>query len=115
MPEARQIHPIRLLGRLEAMRVPTVGKARKGMKINRLLTGSLVPQVLGGCADRVRMDKVMVAANRASQRAPSDQASQEAVRLLTLVLLLLLVLATYYIKLIIADRCFACMPRATSS
>jgi len=70
-----------------------MGKARKGMKINRLLTGSLVPQVAGGCADRVRMDKAMVAANRASQRAPSDQASQEAVRLLTLLILLLEVLA----------------------
>ncbi len=92
MPEARQIHPIGLLGRLEAMRVPTMGKARKGMEINRLLTGSLVPQVPGGCADRVRMDKAIFAANRASQRAPSDQASQEAVRLLT-ILLLLLVLA----------------------
>ncbi len=96
MPEARQIHPIGLLGRLEAMRVPTMGKARKGMVSNRVLTRPLVPQVLGGCADRVRMDKAICAANRASQRAPSDQASQEAVRLLTN-LLLLLVLATYYL------------------
>src|SRR5215208_5744331 len=114
MPVARQIHPIGLLGRLEAMRVPTIGKARKGMKINRLLTRPLVPQVLGACAERVRMNKAMVVANKAIERAASDQASQEAVRLLTLVLLLLLVLATYYIKLIIADCCFACMPRATS-
>src|SRR5215204_5046354 len=113
MPVARQIHPIGLLGRLEAMRVPTIGKARKGMKINRLLTRPLVPQVLGACADRVRMNKAMVVANKASERAPSDQASQEAARSLTLVLLLL-VLATYYIKLIIADCCFACTPRATS-
>ncbi len=93
MPEARQIYPIGLLGRLEAIRAPTMGKARKGMGINRLPTRPPVPQVLGGCADRVRMDKAMVAANRASQRAASDQASQEAVRLLTLLILLLEVLA----------------------
>ncbi len=102
MPEARQIHPIGLLGRLEAIRVPTIGKARKGMKINRLLTRPLVPQVLGVCADRVRMNKVMVAANRASERAPSDQAIQVAVRLFTL-LILLLVPANYCLNLIIAD------------
>ncbi len=93
MPLARQIHPIGLLGRLEAMKVPTVGKARKGVESNRVLTRPLVPQLLGGCADRVRMDKAMFAANRASQRAPSDQASQLAVRLLTILLLLLEVLA----------------------
>jgi hypothetical protein len=93
MPEARQIHPIGLLGRLEAIRAPTMGKARKGMEINRVLMRPLVPQVLGGCADRARMDKAMVAANRASQRAASDQASQEAVRLLKLLILLLEVLA----------------------
>ena len=109
MPEARQIHPIGLLGRLEAIKVPTVGKARKGVESNRVLTRPLVPQVLGGCADRVRMDKAICAANRASQRAPSDQASQEAVCLL-IVLLLLLVPATYYINLIIADWCFPCTP-----
>jgi hypothetical protein len=103
MPEARQIHPIGLLGRLEAIRAPTMGKARKGMEVNRLVTRPLVPQVVGACADRVRMDKAIFAANRASQRAPSDQASQEAVRLLTFLLLLLLILATYYISLIIAD------------
>ena len=102
MPEARQIHPIGLLGRLEAMSVPTVGKARKGVESNRVLTRPLVPQLPGGCSDRVRMDIAICAANRASQRAPSDQANQVAVRLLTL-LLLLLVLASYYIKLIIAD------------
>ncbi len=38
----------------------------------------------------------------AKERAHIDQASQEAMRLLTL-LLLLLVPATYFIKLIIAD------------
>ena len=93
MPLARQIHPIGLLGRLEAMKVPTVGNARKGVESNRVLTRPLVPQVPGGCTDRVRMDKAICAANRASQRAPSDQASQEAVRLLTLLILLLEVLA----------------------
>ncbi len=98
MPEARQIHPIGLLGRLEAMRVPTVGEARKGIKINRLLTGSLVPQVLGGCSDRVRMDKAIFAANRASERAPSDQAIQLAVRLLIILLLLLLEVLALLIK-----------------
>src|SRR5215217_6409719 len=103
MPVARQIHPIGLLGRLEAMRVPTIGKARKGMKINRLLTRPLVPQVLGACADRVRMNKAMVVANKASERAASDQASQEAVRLLTISSTTPSPCPTYYIKLIIAD------------
>ena len=93
MPLARQIHPIGLLGRLEAIRAPTMGKARKGVESNRVLTRPLVPQVVEACADRVRMAKAICAANRASQRAPSDQASQLAVRLLTLLLLLLEVLA----------------------
>src|SRR5215204_4549607 len=48
-PAARQIQPIGFSGRLEAIRAPTRGKARKGKKINRLLKGPAVPQSLEGC------------------------------------------------------------------
>src|SRR5918999_4749291 len=44
----------------------------------------------------------------AKESAHIDQASQEAVRLLT-ILLLLLVIATYYSKRIMADCCFPCI------
>jgi small-conductance mechanosensitive channel len=58
--------------------------------------------------DKFKTRRKRLRAVSAKESAHIDQASQEAVRLLTL--LLLLVLATYCIKVIIADCCFACMP-----
>src|SRR5215211_4874190 len=78
-PTAKQIQPIGLRGRLEAIRAPTKGKARKGtMKTNTMLKPP-VPQVIGGCADRGRMTyNVTFATNMTSERVASDQASQAA-------------------------------------
>src|SRR5215203_6918816 len=83
-PTARQIQPMAFVGRLEAIRAPTKGKARKGtMKTNTMLKPP-VPQVIGGCSDRGRMTySVTFATNMPSERVPSDQASQEAARRLT--------------------------------
>src|ERR687894_921881 len=94
MPMDRQIQPIGFLGRLDAIRAPTTGKARKGSReINSPLSPP-VPQELGTSTDLAGMYNAIVAANKANERPARDQASQEAVRLLTLVLLLQ-VLATY--------------------
>src|SRR4028118_780266 len=48
-PAARQTQPIGLWGRLEAIRAPTRGKARKGEKSTRPPSSLAVPQSLGGC------------------------------------------------------------------
>jgi hypothetical protein len=60
-------------------------------------------------SDKFETSRKRLSAVSAKESAHIDQASQEAVRLLTLLLLLLLVLASYYINLIIADCCFPCM------
>jgi hypothetical protein len=52
--------------------------------------------------ERVRAKRRRLKAVSAKESAHADQASQEAVRLLT-ILLLLLVLAAYYTSLIMAD------------
>jgi hypothetical protein len=80
-PTAKQIQPMGLWGRLEAIGAPTKGKVRKGtMKTNTMLKPP-VPQVIGGCADRGRMTyNVTFATNMTSERVASDQASQEAAR-----------------------------------
>src|SRR5215212_3809936 len=84
MPAARHIQPMGFLGRLEAIRAPTMGKARKATpKMSTTLTPA-VPQELGGCTDRMRKYNTTVATNMVTERAPSDQASQEAVRRLIL-------------------------------
>src|ERR687889_738675 len=79
-PTVRQIQPIGFLGRLEAVRAPTMGKARKVMKI------SASPAVLHAPAPsragRGRTDSTMIATAMARQSPASDQASQEAVRVL---------------------------------
>src|SRR5215213_8366702 len=82
-PTAKQIQPIALWGRLEAIRAPTKGKARKGtMKTNKMLKPP-VPQVIGGCADGGRMMyNATFATNMISERVASDQASHAAVRAL---------------------------------
>jgi len=78
MAMAKQIQPIEFSGRLEPIRAPTMGKARKGStKMITTLTPP-VPQVLGGCKDRVRIYNAMVAAAKTSEKPASDQASQEA-------------------------------------
>jgi hypothetical protein len=85
-PAARQIQPIGFSGRLEAIRAPTRGKARKGKKINRLLKGPAVPQSLEGCvAGPMYKDETVSTApakNMATERAASDHVSQEAARTL---------------------------------
>src|SRR5215210_641447 len=80
-PTAKQIQPMAFVGRLEAIKAPTKGKARKGsMKTNTILKPP-VPQVIGGCADRGRMTyNVTFATNMISGRVASNQASHEAVR-----------------------------------
>jgi hypothetical protein len=82
-PTAKQIQPMGLWGRLEAIRAPTKGKARKGtIKTNTMLKPP-VPQVIGGCADRGRMMyNATFATNMISERVASDQASHAAVRAL---------------------------------
>jgi hypothetical protein len=85
-PATMQIQPIGFSGRLDAIRAPTRGKARKGEKISRLLRGPAVPQSLGGCvagpAYKDRTVSAKLIKNMATERAASDRASQEAVRLL---------------------------------
>src|SRR5918997_5978636 len=83
-PSARQIQPTGFRGRLEAIRAPTTGKARKDTKTSRssaiplLLAGS---QLLGTWTDRPRTNSATFAADMASVRQASDHASQAAARL----------------------------------
>jgi len=83
-PAARQIQPIGFSGRLEAIRAPTRGKARKGKKITRPLRDPAVPHVLEveGCvaAPTDRDERVSAAPtmNMATERAASDHASRVA-------------------------------------
>src|SRR5687767_500282 len=81
-PSARQIQPMGLCGRLEAIRAPTIGKAKKGTKLNRPLTVSTLTQLLGDCADRASTYSAALAKNMATETPASDQASQEATRVL---------------------------------
>jgi hypothetical protein len=81
-PATRQIQPIGFLGRLEAIKAPTRGKARKGKKITRPLRDPAVPHVLEveGCvaAPTDREERVSAAptTNMATKRAASDHANQ---------------------------------------
>src|SRR5919199_3080301 len=77
MPPARHIQPMGLEGRLEAMRAPTKGKARKGNRKIKTRLRPPVPKELGGCTDRVRKYNTTVVTNMATHRAASDHASQE--------------------------------------
>src|SRR5215218_9281008 len=79
-PSARQIQPMGFSGRLEAIRAPTIGKAKTGTKTNRSTTVRLAPQLLGTCADRARKYSVMLATNIVRERPASDHASQAAAR-----------------------------------
>src|SRR5215212_7439745 len=78
MPEARQIQPIGFSGRLEEIRAPTRGKARKGTTKMSTALAPPVPQVLGGCTDRARTYNTIAAPHTTSERTASDQASQKA-------------------------------------
>src|SRR5215210_1314102 len=79
-PTARQIQPIGFLGCLEAIRAPTRGNGMKGTRKMNAALPPPVPQVVGGCTDRVRIYNTTPAAHRTSESAASDQASQVATR-----------------------------------
>src|SRR5919107_4011872 len=81
-PAARQIQPIGFWGRLEAIRAPTKGKARKGKKITSPPMSPPVPHVLGdrdaGTPYKDMMVSATLAKNMATERLASNQASQAA-------------------------------------
>src|SRR5215203_282208 len=84
-PATRQIQPIGFSGRLEAIRAPTIVKARKGAWINRLPMAPPEPQSLEGCAAgavtyKDKMVSMVPATNMVPERPASDQASQEEAR-----------------------------------
>src|SRR5215211_6320892 len=88
-PATKQIQPIGFSGRLEAIRAPTIVKARKGARINRLAMAPPEPQSLEGCAAGAvtYKDKIVSmapATNMAPDRPASDQASQEEARVFAL-------------------------------
>src|SRR5688572_23025694 len=82
MPTTRQIQPMGFLGRLEAIRVPTIGKGRKGSIAHNGVLMPPVPQLLGGRTGRVAICRATAARNKATERAASDQASHEVTRVL---------------------------------
>jgi hypothetical protein len=75
-PAAKQIQPMGLEGRLEAIGAPIKGKAKKGTKSDRS------PRELPGISreERARTHRVTLAKNMATERQASAQASQEAAR-----------------------------------
>src|SRR5215207_2240588 len=75
-PTARQIQPTGFLGCLEAIRAPTMGKARKETKINSSLRVS--PVLVGSCDEWARTCSTMLARNMATQR--DRQATRLAMR-----------------------------------
>src|SRR5215211_2224940 len=86
-PATRQIQPIGFSERLEAIRAPTIVKARNGARINRSPMAPPEPQSLEGCAagavtSRDKMVSMAPATNMAPERPASDQANQEAARVL---------------------------------
>ncbi len=81
-PSARQIQPIGFWGRLEAIRAPTTGKARRDKKISVLPTVPTVTQAPGDRADLRSTSSAAPAMNIAKDRPASDHASQERAPLL---------------------------------
>jgi hypothetical protein len=71
-------------GRLEAIRAPTMGKARKSTKLTDSRTATpTVPRVVGSpgdFADRVRMSSATMATNPATESKANDHASHTAAR-----------------------------------
>src|SRR5215212_9319956 len=82
IPTARHIQPMGFLGRLEAIRTPTRGKARKVSKEMSTPLSPPVPQLLGGCMERLAMYSATDAAAITTKRPASDHASHEAARVL---------------------------------
>src|SRR5215208_586216 len=82
MPVARQIQPMGFVGRLEAIRAPTMGKGRRGSIAHNGVLMPPVPQLIGGRTGRVTICKARAARNKATERAASDQASHEVARVL---------------------------------
>jgi hypothetical protein len=76
-PAARQIQPTGFSGRLEAIIAPTMGKARKGKKIN---TSPTVVPAASPWTKRARTYSATPTRNMATDRPASDQASQAAAR-----------------------------------
>ena len=83
-PSARQIQPIGLWERLEAMRAPTTGKAKTGTDTNMSIGVTLASKSPGSRAERASTHSVMLATNMASERPASDQASRAEARVLIL-------------------------------
>src|SRR5215213_1848464 len=75
-----KIQPMGLRGRLEAIKAPTTANARKSTWPNRPTKVRLTAQLLGTCADRASTYSGMLAKNKATDRAASDHASQNAKR-----------------------------------
>src|ERR687890_2299691 len=74
-PSTNKIQPMRFLGRLEATRAPTRGKAKKGTKLNVSLMLLRVNQLPGDCADMARTDSTLPTTNTVIEKAASDHAS----------------------------------------
>src|SRR5829696_4857471 len=84
-PATRQIQPIGFSGRLEAIRAPTIVKARKGARIYRLPMAPPEPQSLEGWAAgavtyKDKMVSMALTTKAAPERPASDHASQAAMR-----------------------------------
>src|ERR671921_1504742 len=81
-PSVSKIHPMGLRGRVEAIKAPTMANAKKSTWPKRPTKARLTLQLLGICADRASTYSGMLAKNKATDRAASDHASQEAARVL---------------------------------
>src|SRR5215217_1949269 len=81
-PSVSKIQPMGLRGRLEAIKTPTTANAKKSTWPNRPTKVRLTLQLLGTCADWASIYSEMLAKNKATDRAASDHASQEVVRVL---------------------------------
>src|SRR5215212_1327652 len=81
-PSVSKIQPMGLRGRPEAINAPTTANAKKSTWPNRPTKVRLTAQLLGTCADRASTYSGMPAKNKATDRAASDHASQEAARVL---------------------------------
>jgi hypothetical protein len=77
MPTARQIQPIGFSVRLDAIRAPTTGKARKGSRKSNSPLSPPVPQGLGTSTDLAGIYNAMLATNMANERPARNQAGQE--------------------------------------
>ena len=70
-PSARQIQPMGFWGRLEAIRTPTTGKAKKDTENSR----SSAMLLVGTWTDRARNNSATPAADMVSVRQARDHAS----------------------------------------